>query len=357
MIRLTWRQFRAQFAVACGLLVAVLILFAITRPQIDHLYTVFAKANAACLNNPNCPGVGIQLSRLDQLLELIGTALVVVPALIGVFWGAPLIAREFENGTHRLAWTQSVTRTRWLASKLVVVGLASVVVTGLLSLLVTWWQSPIDRAHQDRFGSGLFGMRNITPLGYAAFGFALGVVAGLLIRRTLPAMAATIVGFLAVRLTFTYVVRPNIFSPRHKTYALGANGMGFGSTNGGPPTLMPNPPNLPNAWIYSTHVVDNAGHRITPAVVQATCPSLPFPGNGGGPPPGSGTRVRVAGPGGVPDALRDCVTKLSATYHEVVTYQPANRYWTLQWGETAVYFAAALAIAGFCFWWIRRRAK
>ena len=357
MIRLSWRQFQAQAAVACALLLAVLILFATTRGNIDHLYTVFANANAACLNNPSCPGVGIELSKLDQLLELIGTALVVVPALIGVFWGAPLIAREFENGTHRLAWTQSVTRTRWLACKLAVVGLASVAATGLLSLLVTWWSSPIDRAHQNRFGSGMFGERNITPLGYAAFGFALGVVAGLLIRRTLPAMAATVVGFLAVRMTATYVVRPNIFSPRHETLALDANTMGFGSTNGGPATLMPNPPNLPNAWVYSTHVVDSAGHGLTSATVARTCPTLPFPGGGGqgGPPLGPGSHVRVAG--GIQTALQDCVTKLATTYHEVVTYQPANRYWTLQWGETAVYVAAALAIVGFCFWWIRRRAK
>jgi hypothetical protein len=355
MIRLSWRQFQAQAAIACGLLVAVLILFVTTRGNIDHLYSIYAKANAACLVNSNCPGVSINLSKLDQLLELIGTALVVVPALVGVFWGAPLIAHEFENGTHRLAWTQSVTRTRWLAAKLTVVGVASVVVTGLLSLLVTWWSSPIDRAHQNRFGSGLFGERNITPLGYAAFGFALGVVAGLLIRRTLPAMASTIFVFLAVRLTFTYAVRPNIFSPHHKTLALDPNNMGFGSSNGGPATLMPNPPNLPNAWVYSTHVVDNAGHGLTSQTVAAACPSLPFPGGGG--PPGSGTRVRIAAPGDVQNALQTCVTKLGATYHEVVAYQPANRYWTLQWGETAVYFAAALTLAGFCFWWIRRRAK
>jgi len=356
MIRLSWRQFRLQAAVATGCLLTVVILFVATRGHLNYLYSVYAKANTACVTNPNCPGVGINLNQLDQLLELIGTALVVVPALIGAFWGAPLLAREFENGTHRLAWTQSVTRTRWLAAKLGVVGLASVAVTGLLSLLVTWWSSPIDRAHQNRFGSGMFGERNITPLGYAAFGFALGVVAGLLIRRTLPAMAGTLVTFLAVRMTFTYLVRPNIFSPVHKTFALDPNNMGFGSNNGGPPTLMPNPPNLPNAWVYSTHVVDGAGHGLTSATVATTCPALPFPGNGNGPPPGSGTRVRVAG-SDVPSALHDCVTKLGVTYHEVVTYQPANRYWTLQWGETAVYFAAALALAAFSFWWIRRRAK
>ncbi|HEY0870111.1 MAG TPA: hypothetical protein VGD55_06915, partial [Acidothermaceae bacterium] len=168
--------------------------------------------------------------------------------------------------------------------------------------------------------------------------------------------ASTIVAFLAVRLTVTYLVRPAIFSPRHLTLALDPNNMGFGSTNGGPQTLMPNPPNLPNAWVYSTHVVDSAGHGLASATVATACPSLPFPGSGGGRPPGSGTRVRVAGDG-IQGALHDCVTKLGATYHEVVTYQPANRYWTLQWGETAVYFAAALALAALSFWWIRRRAR
>lgn len=59
MIRLSWRQFQAQAVVAIGLLGAVLILFAITRGNVDHLYKVFARANAACVNNPDCPGVGI----------------------------------------------------------------------------------------------------------------------------------------------------------------------------------------------------------------------------------------------------------------------------------------------------------
>jgi hypothetical protein len=131
--------------------------------------------------------------------------------------------------------------------------------------------------------------------------------------------------------------------------------MGFGSTNSGPPTLMTNPPNIPNAWIYSTHIVDKLGHGLTAQLVNATCPSLAIPTDG--PPPGSGTRVRIQVPGGVQSALQDCVTKLSASYHEVVTYQPAHRYWTFQWYETAIYVAAALFLAGFSFWWIRDRAR
>jgi len=351
MIRLSWRQFRTQAAVAFGVLVAIAIVLIATRPHLVYLYNIYAKAQAACATTRDCRDVSIKLNQVDKLLQLLGTALVAVPALVGAFWGAPLIAREFEAGTHRLAWTQSITRTRWLAAKVAVVGLASVVVTGLLSLLVTWWSSPLDRANANRFGSGMFGERNIAPLGYAAFGFAVGVAAGLLIRRTLPAMASTLVAVLAVRIAFTYAVRPNLLTPLRKALVLDPSATGFGSNNGGPSTLFPNPPDMPNAWIYSTRVVDNAGDGLSPHLVATTCPSL---GSIGPPPVAGQGAVRVQAPNDVQSALHDCVQKIGATYHVVVTYQPANRYWPLQWFETGVFLAAALAIVGFCFWWIRR---
>ena len=354
MIRLSWRQFRAQAIVAGGLLLAIAVVLIATRSHLSYLYGIYAKAEAACKASRDCRDVSINLSQLDKLLELLGTALVALPALVGAFWGAPLIAREFEAGTHRLAWTQSVSRTRWLAAKLGVVGLGSVLVTALLSLMVTWWSSPIDRAHPSRFGSGMFGERNIAPIGYAAFGFALGVAAGLLIRRTLPAMAATLFGVLAVRIAFTYAVRPKLFTPVRKAVALNPDTTGFGSNNGGPQTLFPNPPDLPNAWLYSTRVVDGSGKGLDPQVVATTCPTL---GHAGPPPIAGNGTTRTQAPADVQSALHDCVQKIAASYHVVTTYQPANRYWPLQWFETGVYVAAALAVAGFCFWWIRRRAR
>ena len=107
------------------------------------------------------------------------------------------MARELETGTHRLVWTQSVTRTRWLAVKLGLIGLVSVAASGLLSLIVTWWSSPIDRVNMNQFTS-VFDQRDVVPIGYAAFAFVLGVAGGLLARRTLPAMAATLVAFVTV---------------------------------------------------------------------------------------------------------------------------------------------------------------
>ena len=134
----------------------------------------------------------------------------VVPALIGLFWGAPLVARELETGTYRLAWTQ-VTRTRWMATKLGLLGLTSMAVAGVLSLMVTWWSSPLDRVRMTPFMS--FDQRDLVPIGYAAFAFVLGATVGVLIRRTLPAMATALGGFVAARLVVAHFGRPHLVVP------------------------------------------------------------------------------------------------------------------------------------------------
>ena len=118
------------------------------------------------------------------------------------------VAREFETGTFRLAWTQGVTRTRWLAVKLALGTLAAMVVTGLLSLMVTFWSSRIDEVRMNSFDPLVFSVRDIAPVAYAAFAFVLGFTAGLLTRRVLPAMAIALVGFVVTRLTISSWVRP-----------------------------------------------------------------------------------------------------------------------------------------------------
>jgi len=131
------------------------------------------------------------------VLYLLGIVIILLtPAVIGLFWGAPLIARELETGTSALAWNQTVTRTRWLAVKLTLTGLAAMAVSEGLSLMQSWWAAPIGQAvghgasgtnlAMGRFSSLVFATHGITPLGYAAFAFALGVTAGALIRRTVP---------------------------------------------------------------------------------------------------------------------------------------------------------------------------
>ena len=208
------------------------------------------------------------------------------------------------------------------------VGLASVAAAGLLSLMVTWWSNPIDTVNANRFDNAMFGMRYITPMGYAAFAFALGVTAGVLMRRTLPAMASTLVVFVAARLAESVWVRPYLMPPVHTDTALNiGNGIGFALTPAGL-QVVANPPNIPNGWALSSAIVNNAGQAPSAAFFKSACPSI---ANNTGAAPGGGAGVSVKANNAAPQqAFQDCVTKLAAKYHEMVTYQPANRFWAFQ---------------------------
>ncbi|MEU5289518.1 hypothetical protein AB0G97_36820 [Streptomyces sp. NPDC020755] len=135
MIWLTWRQFRTQAAVMFAAVAALAATLAVTVPQLADLYRTVGSSLVD------------QVSSSDQTLYYTGLLVVLaVPAVIGMFWGAPLISRELETGTHYLAWNQGVTRTRWLATKLGLGAAASMTAVGLATLAVSWWSSPIDRA-------------------------------------------------------------------------------------------------------------------------------------------------------------------------------------------------------------------
>ena len=363
MIAFGWRQFRAQATVGAVGLVVIGVILAITGP---HLVSVFDSAVAACRESGGqsqiCTNNPVTL--VDRGLQYAVMALVlVVPALIGMFWGSPLIAHELETGTFRLAWTQSVSRTRWLLTKLGLVGLASFLAAALLSLMATWWLSPVDKVNADRFGGGNFGVHGFVPGGYALFAFALGVTAGLVIRRTLPAMAVTLVGFVAARFVVTDWVRQHYLSPVTATQRLSQANAGFGVNGpiGAHPGVMitPQAASMPNAWVYGSNIVDKAGQSPTSTIIERACPNMAGALNG--PPPvvkgnilgGHASAVRASA--GARDAFTQCINTLSSTYHEVVTYQPANRFWTFQTIETALFVVLGLALAGFCAWWVRHR--
>lgn len=140
-----------------------------------------------------------------------------------------------------------------MAIKLAVVGLATMAVGGLLSLIVTWWSSPLDRVNMNPFGT--FDERDLVPLGYAAFAFVLGVTAGVLIRRALPAMATTLVAFVAVRGVINKWVRPYLLAPVQVT-APDNQLTGTGNAPTGAGVLNP------HDWIISNQTINGAGRVI-----------------------------------------------------------------------------------------------
>ncbi len=339
MIWLTWRQFRVQALTAAAALAAFTILLAATGPHLASLYG--ASAITGC-HGFACQTAAITfLSQLQAtspypIVYLLGIALILVaPAILGIFWGAPLIARELETRTSALAWTQSITRTRWLVVKLTLTGLAAMAVTEALSLIYAWWADPIGKAIDlggstslfsgGRFSSLIFATHGITPLGYAAFAFTLGTATGALIRRTVPAMAVTLAIFAAAQLAMPLWVRPHLIPPDHTVATIESVDLDFGNLTA---TVVPG---RPGAWILSSGAINAAGQTVN---------TLPAPCLGAL----SGLKPSSPGP---------CLE--SRGFREAITYEPASRYWPLQWIETGIFLALALALAGFCFWRLGRR--
>jgi hypothetical protein len=341
MIRFSYWQFRLPLGIALGGLVLVAAIAGLTGPGLAHLYDTTV-ANCA-RNGGDCSTALSLFNARDPVLRVIAQMVPLgLPAILGMFWGAPLVARELESGTFRLAWTQGRSRLRWLSAKLAVVGLAALTVQGLISLALTWWWSPVGRANHNRFSPALFGAFGIAPIGYAAFALALGITAGVVIRRTLPAMAATLAVFAGVRLAVTFWVRPRFAAPAHQVLPISPNDtIGLNAPPGGPLSLTFFPPQLPDAWLQSSQVTNAAGQQPSGAVLNQLCPQF--------------VHIIHGGHGDERAAFGACVTKLSATFHQAITYQPASRYWPFQWAELGVFTALALVLAAFSAWWIRRR--
>ena len=230
MTWLTFRQFRAQAIAALAALAVLAVAYGTTGSHLVHLYN--ASGMRGCGNGPAClsrASTFIDAMKADQVypaLFFVGMViLVILPAIIGAFWGAPLVARELETGTYRLAWNQDVTRTRWMAVKLGGVGLAAIATSGLLSLLFSWWAGPINAAggfpnnfsQFVRMTPLMFASQGIVPAAWAALAFVLGVVAGILVRRTIAAMAITIVVVALLQILWPHFVRPHLLAADRAT--------------------------------------------------------------------------------------------------------------------------------------------
>jgi len=352
MIWVAWRQFRMQALVTLGLLAAFAVFVLVTGLDLRDIYSSLGGTHCSAREACTAPPV----TGLDKpLTGLLGPALLAIPALLGMFWGAPLVARELESGTHRLAWTQSVTRRRWLSVRVALVGVAALAVAGLASWLVSWWFAPLDAVNMNRFDPSVFGERGIVAIGYAGFAFALGVATGALTRRTLPAMAATLLGFIAARIAFTFWVRPHLLASKHVLFSLtDGKDLGIGGSPSGLTPLAGAPP-LPNAWTLSATFVDRAHHALSTAqlhdLLVRYCPTIAA---GLQQNPGVGAAKGPAGPAAV-GALLSCGHALSHRLQVLVIYQPAGHYWPLQALETGVFLAAAFALIGATVWRVGRR--
>jgi hypothetical protein len=258
---------------------------------------------------------------------MVGVLLWFLPLFAGLFWGAPLVAREVEHGTHRLVWTQGVSRRRWALVKFGLVGAGVLLLAACYALLVTWWRAPLDQATGQRFLWPLFDLGGPVLVGYALFALALGVFAGALTRKTQAAMAITLAGFLATRLPVGLLARPRFLAPLERTFPVAG-------------TAAPN--QLTGDWILGAGVYDAQGTLRTGGTSGATFGD-------------SAQAVCGTPPDTPPDPLLEqCLANYGPGAYNLEVFQPAERFWLFQTIETALFAALAVLLLLAAIHWIRR---
>ena len=205
MIWVAWRLHRLQLITLLVVLVVGAVAVVLLRSAMLDDIAALRIADCVTSTGPACQGTeAVGDFRVEWLtpLNLGQGAILSLPAMIGVFIGAPLFARELEQGTHVLAFTQSVSRTRWMVGKLLVAAVPAVVVLIALQQLVWWWLSAAGNLGplvNGPFHVLNIGIENASPVGYALFAFALGTFLGVVSRRTLVAMTGGLAAFIVVR--------------------------------------------------------------------------------------------------------------------------------------------------------------
>lgn len=274
LLWLTWRQYRTQALVTGALLVVLGVVLLVNALGADD--------HAAS-------------DRFGSMYTFV-SSLILVPALVGVFWGAPLLAKEFERGTHKLMWTQSVSRGRWLAVKLGGVGLAVALGGLVFGLMIEAWLRTFPGKSRPLDDMALFSLVGVVSVAWWLFAFVLGAAAGAVVRKTLPAIGVTIAVSVAV-LVGLVLLRPYYVAPERVE-------------------LTGNLPVLQTAQITKTLLIAPDGREYDLLRPPAECPSGPDQGK--------------------------CFD--AAGYRNFVEFQPYDRFWRFQWTEAGLLFSGTLLL-------------
>jgi ABC-type transport system involved in multi-copper enzyme maturation permease subunit len=309
MMWVAWRQQRTETLIAVALLAA---LAALLIPTGLHMASAYHNDGlSACLSSDSSmacnDAIGSFTSRFEGLVNLVAW-FTLLPGLIGVLLAAPFVL-ELETGTHRLAWTQSITRRRWIVSKLALAVAAALLVTLALILITTWWRAPFVRVH-SRLESSAFDSEGTVALGYTLFALGSAALAGAIWRRAVPALVVAFGAYFAARIFVDSWLRQRLASPISVTW----------------PGNTPDPARLAHAWVLNEYPSDRLGHHV---MLSRACFS-------------NGNKL-------------NCLAKPGAAFHHAV-YIPASHFWALQGIETALFGGVAVVLLAAAALWTHARA-
>lgn len=313
MIWLVWRTHRAALITALVFLGIVATFMVITGLMMRADFTRLGLA-ACNMSHPSlaCGDAWATFSGKYDVLKNWNELFLLTPLVVGILVGAPLVARELERKTSLLVWTQGVTRMRWLVGMLLGVFAGTMALFAAFSLLNTWWLHPIIQL--DGQFNNVFEVVGIVPVAYAAFALALGIAAGALLGKTLPAILVTIVGYLPLRMAVAQGLRPYHFvSPID---VMGESMPAIG----------------PGDWHLGGGFVDRAGHPVDAMTFQNTC---------------------LSSPSVTTDSVRQCLHDHG--WVQYIIYHPDAHFWPLQYAESVFFIALAVVLLALTFAVVQRR--
>ena len=313
----TWRQHRVALLATAGLFGGLAVFLVVYGESMHHDLSNLGLTSCGSLTGPNCQvPLTIFEQRYQGVAMYLPRFLEFLPALLGAFIGAPLVARELESGTYRFAWTQGRNRVRWLRCKLAIIATVLVALGLGFSALYSWWFQPWEPI-MGRLGSGeAYEISGVVFAARILFGFCLGVALGVIIRRTVPAMVATVVAWLAVAWPSVVFLRPLIETP--VSAPTGSNAI------------------TENGWTISDWYQNAAGNHLSSSGMDRLLVQASHRG------------VRTG------DAFQAFL--VSHGWTQWSSYQPNGRFWHFQIVEGAAYLVLSLAVAGFAMWWVAGRA-
>jgi hypothetical protein len=319
MAWVTWRQHRFALAGVAALLGALSVWMWIVGLQVRHAYAAAVACHPA--GSVICDDMFSNFDVKDGFLAN-GLLLQAVPALIGAFVGAPVLARELETGTFRYAWTQGFGRWRWALAKLVLLAVAVTIAAGLFTLLLSWYYQPYfavsNPTPHTPFAPGLFSLRGVGFATWTLAAFAIGALAGMLIGRVVPAIVVTLGVYTGLAFAAGAYLREHYQTP----------------------TVTDNV-NVPaSGWVLSQWWTKGgafawAGRPPLDVLNQIVCT---FPG------PGKPSM----------QSLEECVVRHG--YTQWTSYQPASRFWPFQWIEGGWLLVLSVLLIAATVWLVRRRA-
>jgi ABC-type transport system involved in multi-copper enzyme maturation permease subunit len=317
MAWVTWRQHRITLAGVAALLGALAVYLWLTGLQVHHAYAAAAACHPAF--SPVCQNVLSAAHNTDATAHETAALLQVVPALIGAFTGAPVLARELETGTFRYAWTQGMGRWRWTVAKLVLLAVTVAAAAGAFGVLFSWYFSPIVASGDETtFLSTVFDLAGVALAAWTLVAFAIGALAGMLIRRVVPAIAATLAAWSGLAITTAAVLRQHYMTPR----------------------VSSSPSLQDSAWIISQWYT-RGGKPVSQSVISQVL---------------EGDPLRHVGPHAILYAINPPQYLAQHGFSSWMSYQPASRFWTFQWIEGGWLLALSALLIAAAIWLVRRRA-